>query len=91
MQNGSGQPNRVRCVRDERWKYAVYLDPDAVEPPEYELYDLRNDPDEAYNLLDTRTGRPRSPRAVREKPRLAALLRQACEEAGMTSPPLPAA
>ena len=91
MQNGSGQPNRVRCVRDERWKYAVYLDPDGVKGPEYELYDLQEDPDEAYNLLDTRTGRPRSPRAVREKPRLAALLVDACEAAGMTSPPLPAA
>ena len=91
MQDGAGQPNRVRCVRDERWKYAVYLDPDGVQSPEYELYDLRNDPDEAYNLVDTRTGRPRSPRAVREKPRLAALLTEACEAAGMTSPPLPAA
>ncbi len=27
LQNGAGQPNRIRCVRDERWKYAVYLDP----------------------------------------------------------------
>ncbi|CAB4345440.1 unannotated protein [freshwater metagenome] len=91
MQNGAGQPNRVRCVRDERWKYAVYLDPDGVKSPEYELYDLESDPDEAYNLLDTRTGRPRSPRAVREQPRLAALLIKACEEAGMTTPALPVA
>ena len=89
MQNGAGQPNRVRCVRDERWKYAVYLDPDGVKSPEYELYDLESDPDEAYNLLDTRTGRPRSPRAVREQPRLAALLIEACEAAGMTTPALP--
>ena len=27
FQNVSGQPNRIRCVRDSRWKYAVYLDP----------------------------------------------------------------
>ncbi len=91
LQNGSGQPNRVRCVRDERWKYAVYLDPDQRKSPEYELYDLKSDPDESNNLVDAQTGRPRSPRAVREQPRLAALLVDACEEAGMTSPPLPAA
>ena len=27
FQDVSGQPNRIRCVRDARWKYAVYLDP----------------------------------------------------------------
>ena len=91
LQNGAGQPNRVRCVRDARWKYAVYLDPDGVKSPEYELYDLKRDPDEAFNLVDTRSGRPRSPRAAREQPRLAALLAEACEETGMTSPTIPVA
>ena len=28
-----GQPNRIRCVRDERWKYAVYLDPSGGPRP----------------------------------------------------------
>ena len=46
FQNVSGQPNRIRCVRDERWKYAVYLDPSGAAAPEYELYDLEGDPDE---------------------------------------------
>ncbi len=77
-------------MRDGRWKYALYLDPDGQKPAEYELYDLKSDPDEAYNLVDTRSGRPRSPRAAREQPRLAALLAEACEQSGMTSPPLPA-
>ncbi len=27
FQDAPGQPNRIRCVRDARWKYAVYLDP----------------------------------------------------------------
>ena len=27
FQEAPGQPNRIRCVRDARWKYAVYLDP----------------------------------------------------------------
>src|SRR6185369_7583475 len=27
FQDAPGQPNRIRCVRDAKWKYAVYLDP----------------------------------------------------------------
>ena len=56
FQEAPGQPNRIRCVRDERWKYAVYLDPSGRAAPEYELYDLETDPDEALNLVDKRTG-----------------------------------
>ncbi|MBU3673995.1 MAG: sulfatase [Solirubrobacteraceae bacterium] len=91
LQNGPGQPNRIRCVRDGRWKYAVYLDPDQVVAPQYECYDLEEDPDEVVNLVDRDTGRGRTPEAERERVRLNAVLRQACEEAGMTSPPVPAA
>ena len=58
-----GQPNRIRCVRDRRWKYAVYLDPDGRVAPEYELYDLESDPDEALNLVDKRTGIGRTAQA----------------------------
>ena len=56
FQDVSGQPNRIRCVRDARWKYAVYLDPSGKTAPEYELYDLESDPDEARNLVDKHTG-----------------------------------
>ena len=52
------QPNRIRCVRDARHKYAEYLDPAGSTPPEYELYDLEHDPDERHNLVDRRTGKP---------------------------------
>ncbi len=88
MQDAAGQPNRVRCVRDERWKYAVYLDPTGSQPAEYELYDLEADPDEALNLLVTRGGRGRTLEASRQAARLHTLLEQACAEAGVTSPPL---
>ena len=33
FQNVPGQPNRIRCVRDARWKYAVYLDPAGAGAP----------------------------------------------------------
>lgn len=58
-----GQPNRVRAVFDEHVKYAVYLDPNGRASPEFELYDRDDDPDEVDNLLDPRTGEPRTGRA----------------------------
>ena len=33
-------PNRIRMVRDERWKYAMYFHEDSSYPAEYEFYDL---------------------------------------------------
>ena len=60
FQNAPGQPNRIRCVRDGRWKYAIYLDPAGDAAPEYELYDLDADPDEALNLAGKRSGRGRT-------------------------------
>ena len=67
-------------MRDARWKYAVYVDPTGGEPPEYELYDLESDPDEAVNLVDVRTGVGRTAAARGELPRLRARLQQLCEE-----------
>jgi choline-sulfatase len=77
-----GQPNRVRCIRDSRMKYAVYLDPDGREAAEYEMYDLERDPEERLNLLDHRSGEPRqaSDRAARD--RLAEALRAQMAELG---------
>jgi arylsulfatase A-like enzyme len=80
FQEAPGQPNRIRCVRDARWKYAVYVDPTGQEPAEYELYDLETDPDEAVNLVGVRTGVGRTEAARRQLPRLEALLRRLCEE-----------
>jgi choline-sulfatase len=69
-----GQPNRIRCVRDARTKYAVYLDPDGKESPQYELYDLERDPYEQLNLLDHRSGEPRQASARAERDRLEEML-----------------
>ena len=60
MAEAPGQPNRVRCVLDGRRKYAEYLDPEGLEPPEYEMYDLERDPDERRNLVDVHSGEARS-------------------------------
>ena len=76
FQDVPGQPNRIRCVRDARWKYAIYLDPTGGAAPEYELYDLEDDPDEALNLVDKRTGRGRTRAAERERVRMHERLRR---------------
>ena len=56
MQEVPGQPNRVRAVRDGRWKYGLYFDPSGAKPSEYELYDLDADPDEMKNLVGRLSG-----------------------------------
>jgi choline-sulfatase len=58
LQDVPGQPNRIRAVRTEQAKFALYFDPAGKSPPEYELYDLERDPDESRNLVDRKTGRP---------------------------------
>jgi choline-sulfatase len=78
QQEAPGQPNRIRCIRDRRWKYAVYLDPRGEVAPEHELYDLDADPNEVRNLLDKRTGSARTPSAAREKERLQEALTEEC-------------
>ena len=87
FQEAPGQPNRIRCVRDARWKYATYFDPSGRAPSEYELYDLQSDPDEALNLVDKRTGDGRTAQAREELPRLRELLDRECERAGYARPP----
>jgi arylsulfatase A-like enzyme len=79
-QDAPGQPNRVRCVREGRWKYAAYLDPSGQAASEHELYDLDADPNESHNLVERDTGRPRRPAAAAELPRLREALLHECEQ-----------
>jgi arylsulfatase A-like enzyme len=83
-----GQPNRVRAVFDEHVKYAVYLDPNGNADPEFELYDRDDDPDEANNLLDPRTGEPRSPKARQLRDEAAERLDTTMAEHGTALPPV---
>jgi hypothetical protein len=53
FKNVSGQPNRIRAVRDKNTKYAVYFDPKGEAAPEFELYDLERDPLEVDNVAET--------------------------------------
>ncbi len=50
------QPCCIRCLHQDRWKIAMYFDPNGTQPSVYELYDLLNDPLEQNNL-----GNPSNP------------------------------
>ncbi len=43
-------PNHIVGIREARWKLARYYDPAGKEPDQWEMYDLRTDPDERVNL-----------------------------------------
>lgn len=45
------QPNHVRCVLSQYYKLSRYWDPSGKEADEWEMYDLRHDPNETVNLL----------------------------------------
>jgi choline-sulfatase len=53
-------PSFIRAITEEDWKYAVYYDPFTGEPPEYEMYDLVNDPLETLNLAHVKHATPNS-------------------------------
>ena len=48
----------IRAIVEKDWKYAVYYDPVAGAGPEYEMYDLRNDPFEVINLAHEENWQP---------------------------------
>jgi arylsulfatase A-like enzyme len=69
------QPNHVRAVRTRDWKLARYFDPSGETPQEWEMYDLRNDPNEAVNLVEVAASPPRARADLRERAKV-----QACAE-----------
>jgi arylsulfatase A-like enzyme len=54
------QPNHVRCVRTDEYKLARYFDPSGQVPQEWEMYDLRRDPNERVNLVEISVSPPRA-------------------------------
>ncbi|HEY6817739.1 MAG TPA: sulfatase-like hydrolase/transferase [Croceibacterium sp.] len=78
---GVKQPCHVRAVRTRDFKLARYFDPSNAEVQEWEMYDLRADPNETANLVETaqtpptaRSGVADSAGVQAEANRLAALL-----------------
>ena len=43
-------PNRIVSIREARYKLARYYDGEDIEPDQWEMYDLENDPEERVNL-----------------------------------------
>ena len=64
-------PNRLRCVREKNWKYVRYFDALGVAEPQYELYDLANDPQEMQNLAHPSHPRYNDDDVVAQRNRLA--------------------
>ena len=90
FQEAPGQPNRIRCVRDAPLEVrASTSTPPGAAGPEYELYDLESDPDEALNLVDKRTGAGRTARARDAARRMHELLAAACAATATLTPALP--
>ena len=82
-----GQPNRVRFLRGERFKYGIYFDPNGEHSTEYEMYDLERDPDERHNLVGLRSGMVADVGDARARAELDQALRAAMDEFGTAPPP----
>ncbi len=52
-------PQHIVAVREKNWKIAKYYDPEREKAPEWELYDLKNDPLERHNLAGPHSKRNR--------------------------------
>ncbi|HEX8065943.1 MAG TPA: sulfatase-like hydrolase/transferase [Thermoleophilaceae bacterium] len=76
------RPNRLRAIRERRWKYVVYVDPEDAGSRQYELYDLDRDPDERDNLVHRDTGEGRFRRHSEERERLHDELSARMQEVG---------
>jgi choline-sulfatase len=43
-------PNHIVAIREKRWKLAKYYDVNGEKPPQWEMYDLKHDPQEKRNI-----------------------------------------
>jgi len=68
-----------RGVRTDRWKLIQYWE----QPEEWELYDLKTDPDEVRNLAG-------APEHTKQRQLLQAMLERMRRELGSVDPPGPA-
>lgn len=75
------QPNRIRCLVESNWKYAVYYNTQTGQTPQYEMYDLAGDPLETANLAYPGNY---SPALETERARLHGKLTRVMEELGTT-------
>ncbi len=53
------QPNHIVSIREKRYKLARYYDPDGAEADQWEMYDLKRDPQERRNLAAPQARRTR--------------------------------
>lgn len=60
-------PNRIRCLIEKDWKYAVYFDGYTGKYPEYEMYDRNQDPEERHNLAHHTVNPPKPVEAERQR------------------------
>ncbi len=63
-----GPPNHIVSIRERRWKIAKYYDVEHEKKPEWEMYDLRKDPNEKTNIAFP--GYDRSPAQEKQFKRL---------------------
>lgn len=61
-------PNHIVSIRERRWKLAKYHDVEGRKPPQWEMYDLVEDPLEETNLAYS--GHKRTPEQERQLQRL---------------------
>jgi choline-sulfatase len=81
----AGNPNgtvvraadRIRCIRETKWKYARYFHQSSSYPEEWEMYDLEHDPNEVDNLGSPANPRYNDPLVRAERERLQKKLAEA--------------
>jgi hypothetical protein len=70
--------------------YAVYVDPSGDHDPQYELYDMKRDPDQMANLVDRDSGQVLSGRDQELREHMHSVLIREMQRCGTTLPVEPA-